>query len=803
MTARVLNITKPVLGEAPAGDFEKPKAVLACSNGAQNLKFEREDWTSFRTIEGLQQKAGVPKDKLARLVLKELTDNGLDTGAEVEVGPLPKGGFYVEDKGPGIDGTPEQIARLFSIARPMISTKLLRLPTRGALGNGLRVVAGAVLASEGTLTVITRNQRLQLRPERDGSTTVVSAQPVDFPVGTRIEIVFGLALDDDDDDDILHWAKLATMFARGRGSTYAGKASPWWYDTPQFHELLSAVGDRPVRELVAQLDGCSGAKAGEIVAEAELSRAICRDMTAKQAEKLLLAARANTRQVKPNRLGAVGDIFSKPSYAIAYGVAKFGAVDPQAEIPFVVEVWATSMDVDDTSLTMCVNRTPVSGDIHISRDRRDIDLFGCGLHHTVAKAPEATHFVIYINITTPYMPITSDGKEPNLLPFLIGMATACKKAVSKAHRPKSRGVSQKSIVLDNLVTVIADVSGNGEYRFNSRQLFYALRPIVMDEIGEELKLGNFTGIIDDYEEENGEIEGMYREPRGSITHPHRAETITLGTLMVEEYERPLWTFNKLAYIEKEGANEALKDNGWLERHDCAVMSSKGFSTRAARDLIDKLAEHDEPVEVFCAHDADAYGTMIYQTLQEETKARGARKIQIVNIGLEPWEAIEMGLEVEKVEVKKNKEGEEIHKPVADYVLERDAMQERPEAPDGETWEEWLQTYRVELNAMTTPQFIAWLDDKMAEHGVGKLVPPQDVIEAEYAANVEANVRATLTEKILREAGLERQVKAAIKKLKKPTPAVLAKGIRQSFKEQLDREWRAHIKSEARRRTSKV
>ena len=154
---------------------------------------------------------------------------------------------------------------------------------------------------------------------------------------------------------------------------------------------------------------------------------------------------------------------------------------------------------------------------------------------------------------------------------------------------------------------------------------------------------------------------MYREPRGSITHPHRDETITLGTLMVEEYERPIWNFNKLVYIEKEGANEALKDNGWLERHDCAVMSSKGFSTRAARDLIDKLAEHDEPIEVFCAHDADAYGTMIYQTLQEATKARGARKIKITNIGLDPWEAVEMGLEVETVEEGKR------YKAVADYV----------------------------------------------------------------------------------------------------------------------------------------
>ena len=77
--------------------------------------------------------------------------------------------------------------------------------------------------------------------------------------------------------------------------------------------------------------------------------------------------------------------------------------------------------------------------------------------------------------------------------------------------------------------------------------------------------------------------------------------------MVEDYKRPEWTFNKLVYIEKEGFTEALKDNGWAERHDCMLMSSKGFTTRAARDLVDKLAEHDEPVTVFCVHDADATG----------------------------------------------------------------------------------------------------------------------------------------------------------------------------------------------------
>ena len=153
----------------------------------------------------------------------------------------------------------------------------------------------------------------------------------------------------------------------------------------------------------------------------------------------------------------------------------------------------------------------------------------------------------------------------------------------------------------------------------------------------------------------------------------------------------------------------------------------------------------------------------------------------------------MGLEVETVG-----KGERA-KAVADYVKMNDGA-----VPDGEeSWEDWLQTRRVELNAMSTPAFIAWLDAKMTEHGAGKLVPPAAVLAAELAKRIEDNVRATLTERILREAGLDRRVAVAIRKIKKPTAAALAKGIRQSFKQQLDREWRDHIKAEARKRTASI
>jgi hypothetical protein len=174
------------------------------TNAASDF-FERDDWTSFRTIEGLQQKAGVSKDKLSKLVLKELTDNALDAGAKVSVSKL-NGSYIVEDDGKGIE--PDRVAKLFSIRRPMMSTKLLRLPQRrGALGNGLRVVAGAVLASGGSLTVTTRNRRIALGPDRDGSTTVVKSKAVKHPIGTRVEVVLGPSLPCD--MFTLNWAQSA------------------------------------------------------------------------------------------------------------------------------------------------------------------------------------------------------------------------------------------------------------------------------------------------------------------------------------------------------------------------------------------------------------------------------------------------------------------------------------------------------------------------------------------------------------------------------------------------------------------
>ena len=155
-------------------------------------------------------------------------------------GRMLDNGLFVENDGPGFPGTDEEIAAVFSVNRPLTSTKLLRLPTRGTLGNGSRVVAGAVLASGGTLIVKTRGRALYLRPrDSDGMTTVERVKPWKGK-GTRIEVTLGEALPIDDSTFL--WADQAAAMAAIDGHIYRGSTSPWWCDSDSFYELTQAAG---------------------------------------------------------------------------------------------------------------------------------------------------------------------------------------------------------------------------------------------------------------------------------------------------------------------------------------------------------------------------------------------------------------------------------------------------------------------------------------------------------------------------------------------------------------------------------
>ena len=221
----------------------------------------------------------------------------------------------------------------------MISTKLLRLPTRGALGNGLRVVVGAVLASEGSLVVTTRNRRLVLAPNpRDGSTTVVEDTEVDHPVGTRVEIGFGPALPRD--ENTLQWANEAIRMA-AHGRTYDGKTSPWWYDPTTFHELLIASGALPVREPDRALRRLHRGQGWRDRRGGRARRTTCENVTREAGRA---PARGRPREhpageAEAARSGGPGGL-PRPRLRDRARDRPFGSSAPLAEVPFVVEAWA-------------------------------------------------------------------------------------------------------------------------------------------------------------------------------------------------------------------------------------------------------------------------------------------------------------------------------------------------------------------------------------------------------------------------------------------------------------------------------
>jgi hypothetical protein len=541
--------------------------------------------------------------------------------------------------------------------------------------------------------------------------------------------------------------------------------------------------------VVTEFDGCSGAAAGRVAQEyhGRLASSLSRE----EAARLLQAMRAQAKPVNPERLGAVGPLpCLPPAYVKTVATVKMaaGRGDTHALLPCVVEAWA-GPDVRDT-LTLCVNRTPITGKVSLERQKdKTVGLFGCGLHHKVDVGRQPVRLVV--NVQIPYMPITSDGKEPDftvlLQPFAESVVRAAKKArriVPAVSRASDESRSQKDVIVACLPTAIHKASGGRAHRYSQRQLFYAVRPYFLDAFGKEPAFGYFCEVIGEYEDQIGrDLPGMYRDARGTLYHPHTGETIPLGTLAVEGYQRPAWTFNKILYSEKEGFFEILRGEQWPERNDCALVTSKGYASRAARDVLDLLGDTQEELLFFCIHDADAAGTKIYEALQDGTKARRARRVEIVNLGLDPWEALDMGLQVETFEPKKNR------LPTAAYVPPR--------------WQQWLQTRRVELNAMTTPQFVQWLDQKMAERGQGKLVPPADVLSAKLRKEVEAHLREAFEARVLQLAGTEQRIQAlteAIVPAGQPPHEALPRIVRGSLHDTPEAQWTQPIRDRAEEMT---
>ena len=314
----------------------------------RTLLFERQDWQLFLDPATLPQKAGCQPENLRQIVLRELVDNALDAGAHVTLQQHEEGIWIVTDDGPGLD--PADVPRLFSVNRPLLSSKRRRLPLRGMLGNGLRVVAGAVAASEeGWLAVATRGHRLTLAVDpATGTTRVTEDRPVPVAPGLTVSIILGSCLPRGrDNDDRL--ARQAIEIAR-HGEAYRGPSSPWWYSPRDLYLLMQQV--TPADTSVARLCHELGFK----LDDDRIARTLSRDEAATVLDRLC----QNTKPIEPKSLGAIGPtLYDDDGYACHTGIAWMRG----ARIPFVAEAWASCERTEkrgDASVTLrlLLNRTP-------------------------------------------------------------------------------------------------------------------------------------------------------------------------------------------------------------------------------------------------------------------------------------------------------------------------------------------------------------------------------------------------------------------------------------------------------------
>jgi hypothetical protein len=260
-------------------------------------------------------------------------------------------------------------------------------------------------------------------------------------------------------------------------------------------------------------------------------------------------------------------------------------------------------------------------------------------------------------------------------------------------------------------------TGNDQYPVSSRFLYYPVRKLIQRWTRKDLDYDYFSqDLLIAYQRQHGPLRGLYYDPRGVLYEPHSGRAIPLGTREVEAYQFPAWLYDKILYVEKKGVWPILQAAALAERYDMAVIAAEGYATEATRVLFVQ-ADKGQHYQLFVLHDADPDGYNIARTLREETRRMPGYTVEIIDLGLTLGDALGMDL------------GEE-------------AWTRRKALPQGLVLTETERAYfegrqaghrswicrRIELNALTAPALVAYIEATLQRAGVrGKVIPPDDVL----------------------------------------------------------------------------
>jgi hypothetical protein len=329
-------------------------------------------------------------------------------------------------------------------------------------------------------------------------------------------------------------------------------------------------------------------------------------------------------------------------------------------------------------------------------------------------------------------------------------------------------------------------SDNNRLPATARQIYYVARPLIEDRTDKPLSYSYFSQtLLPNYVNEHGADWDVVYDDRGHFVEPHGKRVIGLGTLNVRAYLSHVedlklegadfdpasvktygsdGSFGAVLYVEKEGFLPLFKRVKLAKRYDIAIMSSKGMSVTAARQLVDNLCT-DIPLLVL--HDFDSAGIIIADTLQNDTRRYSySGTPNVIDLGLGYGDIGGLTPEPNNSNISDER--------LSQAGLGQDAIN-------------FLRNQRVELNAMTSRQLVDFVEDRLKQHGIGKVVPDKEILAKTYELFAASDRLSEAFEEV-KEALIEGESEAAIK-----VPDDLEAKVAVKLQEQPDITWHRAVR----------
>src|SRR6202048_132566 len=208
----------------------------------------------------------------------------------------------------------------------------------------------------------------------------------------------------------------------------------------------------------------------------------------------------------------------------------------------------------------------------------------------------------------------SEERHPGMVRYRVSRMT------------KEPRTSQKEAAWEIMEEAYMAASGNGRLPAMARQIYYQARPKIMAMTDDkELQYNYFSQtLLPDYIEEHGVDWNVVYDARGHFEEPHTNRRIGCGTIEVGNYLHamkepkivgagfddasadvigPSGGFSGVLFCEKEGFNPLFRAVNLANRYDLMIISTKGVSVTAARQLIDDVCG-DSKLPLFTLHDFD-------------------------------------------------------------------------------------------------------------------------------------------------------------------------------------------------------